>query len=104
MIDDPISRIEWRDAAGLNANDYNPNVVFTPELKLLELSLILTGWVQPILINKDGGIIDGFHRSRLAMESRELLKRYAGKVPCAVVELSRPDAMLMTVRDRKSVV
>jgi hypothetical protein len=81
-VKDPISNIEWRDASTLNANDYNPNVVFTPELRLLERSLLLTGWVQPVLVQRaELTIIDGFHRSRLAQDSERLRERYAGKVP-----------------------
>jgi len=78
---DPINRIEWRDAASLEANNWNPNVVFTPELRLLERSILLTGWTQPILITADGLIIDGFHRVRLALDSRAILERYGGKLP-----------------------
>jgi ParB-like chromosome segregation protein Spo0J len=96
--DDPINRIEWREAASLDANDYNPNVVFTPELRLLERSILLTGWVQPILVTPTGGIIDGFHRCRLALDSKPLRDRYAGLVPCAVIDVSRADAMLLTIR------
>lgn len=95
---DPISRIEWRLASSLNANQWNPNVVFGPELKLLERSIVLTGWVQPILIIEDGTIIDGFHRHRLAQESKTLLERYQGKVPCAVLKVDRPTAMVLTIR------
>jgi ParB-like chromosome segregation protein Spo0J len=75
MNNDPISRIEWRDASSLNANEYNPNIVFTPELRLLERSILKTGWVQPVLITQDGTIIDGFHRHRLAQDSAKCLAR-----------------------------
>jgi ParB-like chromosome segregation protein Spo0J len=98
MIKDPIDRIEWREAASLNANDYNPNVVFTPELKLLERSILKTGWVQPILITKNGTIIDGFHRHRLAQDSPKLREKYKSKVPCAVMEISDIEAMVVTIR------
>ena len=37
-MDHPIDKIEWLPASDLIANSYNPNVVFTPEMKLLELS------------------------------------------------------------------
>lgn len=97
-MNDPIGNIKWLEAASLNANDYNPNVVFTPELRLLERSLLLTGWVQPVLVSKDLTIIDGFHRSRLAQDSERLRARYAGKVPCAVLEVSRSQAMMLTIR------
>ena len=32
---EPIDRVVWMAANKLDANDYNPNVVFTPELRLL---------------------------------------------------------------------
>lgn len=95
---DPISRIEWRDAKSLKANDYNPNCVFTPELRLLERSILLTGFVQPVLITKDGTIIDGFHRAMLSRESTALRARYDGKVPCAVLDVPRDKAMILTIR------
>ena len=98
MTNDPINRIEWRVASALNANDYNPNVVFTPELKLLERSILKTGWVQPILITKNGTIIDGFHRHRLAQDSAKLKEKYGGKVPCAVMDISETEAMVVTIR------
>lgn len=95
---DPIERITWLDAATLNANDYNPNVVMNQELRLLEFSIMRQGWVQPILVTTDGTIIDGFHRAMLARDSAQLKERYAGKVPCVVLPLSRPEAMMLTIR------
>jgi len=95
---DPVDRIEWRDAATLNSNLWNPNVVFNPELELLERNILKMGWVQPILINPDGLIIDGFHRWQLARSSKKLLERYGGKVPCSVIQVGQVEAMLLTVR------
>jgi ParB-like chromosome segregation protein Spo0J len=97
-MNDPISNIEWRDAMTLDANDYNPNVVFSPEMALLERSLLLTGWVQPILITKDGTIIDGFHRTTLSRQSKAIIARWGGKVPCAVLDVPREEAMILTIR------
>jgi len=94
----PIDNIQWIDAEKLDGNDYNPNVVFTPELKLLERSILKTGWVQPILISKDYIIIDGFHRWRLSQDSKKIKEQYKGKVPCAVLDIQRPQAMILTVR------
>ena len=95
---DPIMNIQWRDAATLDANSWNPNSVFSPEMKLLERSILLQGFIQPILITADGMIIDGFHRSRLALESKMLLERYQRMVPCAVLNINRPEAMVITIR------
>ena len=55
---EPIDNIQWRDSKSLEANGWNPNVVFTPELKLLERSILKCGWIQPIIINPDGMVID----------------------------------------------
>ena len=97
-MNDPINSIEWLDASELNGNDYNPNVVFTPELKLLERSLLKTGWVQPILISRDKIIIDGFHRWRLSQDSKAVKEVYKGKLPCAILDIDRPTAMILTIR------
>lgn len=97
-MNDPIDNIVWRPVTELHANDYNPNVVMTPELRLLEHSILTTGWLQPILTLADGSIIDGFHRYMLSRESKALMERYAGTVPCAVLDIDRAQAMLLTVR------
>jgi hypothetical protein len=95
---DPISCIEWLHCGLLKANHYNPNVVFNQELKLLEHSLFKTGWVQPILISPERNIIDGFHRWALMQESKRLRERYAGRLPCATIKCSEPEAMMLTIR------
>jgi len=96
--EDPISNVEWVDVDKLQANDYNPNVVLNKELKLLELSILTNGWIQPILINRDFTIIDGFHRSYLARNSKTLLEKYKNKVPCVIMDLTEAERMLLTIR------
>ena len=95
---EPIDNITWVKAQELTSNDYNPNIVFTPELKLLERSIIKTGWVQPILISRDNVIIDGFHRWMLSKDSPALKDKYKGLVPVAILDVDRAIAMVMTVR------
>lgn len=95
---DPINNIEWRDVGDLRANHWNPNRVHKPELKLLEHSILTTGWIQPVLVNKYGLIIDGFHRWMLAQNSRKVRERWLGQVPCAVLDVEDDEAMAITVR------
>jgi predicted alpha-1,6-mannanase (GH76 family) len=90
--------VEWRRADSLNANAWNPNYVLTPELKLLERSLLVTGWVQPILITPAGTIIDGFHRVMLSKDSAALREKFGGMVACCVLQISEADAKMLTVR------
>ena len=97
-MNDPINNIVWLKAHDLKANHYNPNVVLNSELRLLERSILQTGWIQPILVNTNGVIIDGFHRWSLSKLSEELQSRYKGKVPCAVLDIPDWKAMVLTVR------
>lgn len=97
-LNDPINRIEWRDADSLDPNTYNPNVVLNDELRLLERSILQSGWIQPLLITEAGIIVDGFHRWGLAMHSPALKAKYSGLVPVAVLDVTEDVAMAITVR------
>ena len=51
----------------VRANDYNPNRVAPPEMKLLELSIWEDGFTQPVVCYYDKTadeyiVVDGFHR------------------------------------------
>lgn len=95
---DPIDDVQWLFASSLNANDYNPNVVYNTELRLLEYNIVKHGWIQPVLVSPQMVIIDGFHRWKLSVDSTEIKKRYGGKLPCVVLDLSEPECMLLTIR------
>ncbi len=100
---DPIDRIEWRDAGALVANHYNPNLVMNQELRLLEFSILKSGWVHALMVTPGGVIIDGFHRRMLTVESKLLRAKYqasgrAEKCPCMVLDLPPHEAMMLTIR------
>lgn len=80
----PIEKIEWVDPNILKANDYNPNYVFDKEMRLLELSILKQGWIQPILANRNNEIIDGFHRVVIAKKNNLL-------VPVAYLDISEEE-------------
>lgn len=61
----PVSKVQWVDSEKVFANNYNPNKVAPPELKLLEISITENGFTQPIVVwQVDDGyeVVDGFHR------------------------------------------
>lgn len=61
----PVSRVRWVPTDQVFANDYNPNKVAPPEMRLLERSIEADGFTQPIVVWKteDGyEVVDGFHR------------------------------------------
>jgi ParB-like chromosome segregation protein Spo0J len=103
----PISRVEWLPADLLVPNDWNPNHVLSPELKLIKLSMMEQGWIQPILVNREGDgyeIIDGFHRSTLCKTDKDVAQLSVldghppGYVPAAILDLGVADRMMLTVR------
>ncbi len=94
---EPLDKIKWLSAAELEPNFWNPNAVFGPELRLLKALIMEHGWVQPLLVNRDHLIIDGFHRWRLSLDDKEMLARYAGLVPCSILDIDEREAMLLTV-------
>jgi ParB-like chromosome segregation protein Spo0J len=95
---EPVENIKWIDASELKANHYNPNRVMNAEMNLIERSILKTGWIQPILVNANNVIIDGFHRWTLSQVSHQLKEKYHGKVPCCVLNVSDIEAMVITVR------
>lgn len=95
---EPVDHIRWVPADTLDPNTWNPNRVHGAELRLLERSLLSTGWLQPLLVNPERLIIDGFHRWRLSQDSQAVRARWKGRVPVAVLDVDRPTAMLMTIR------
>ena len=76
----PLNNIVWRKREELKPNNYNPNKVATPELKLLKISIQEDGWTQPIVINPDMTIVDGFHRWTVSKDLTELTDGYVPTV------------------------
>lgn len=101
LADNPIANIQWIPVDDLYANDWNPNHVLAPEMRLLKLSLLKQKWIQPVLVaktEKGYRITDGFHRSTLCREDKDVRALTGGLVPCSVLEMSDAEAMLLTVR------
>jgi len=83
-VKQPLDEIVWRDREELKPNHYNPNKVAPPELKLLKISILEDGWTQPIVINPDKTIVDGFHRWTVSGH-KEIYALTNGKVPTVMV-------------------
>lgn len=67
----PVSHVKWVPVEKVVANDYNPNIVAPPEMKLLRLSIESDGYTQPIVVwERDGvyEVVDGFHRHIVGKE------------------------------------
>lgn len=91
---EPVDCVIWVPAESVTANDYNPNAVAPPEMKLLEHSITEDGYTQPIVAWQRESVyevVDGFHRHRVGRESIVVRKRVLGRLPLAVLNVERHD-------------
>lgn len=105
---EPVDCVLWVDVEKVTANDYNPNSVAPPEMKLLEHSISEDGYTQPIVTWEREGIrevVDGFHRHRVGKESDVIKARLHGFLPTVVINAGRQDKsdrMASTIRHNRA--
>lgn len=91
----------------VQANDYNPNIVAPPEMKLLELSIWEDGFTMPCVCyydkEKDNYIlVDGFHRYSVLKTSRRIFEREQGMLPVVVIDKDLSNRMSSTIRHNRA--
>lgn len=89
------------------ANNYNPNVVAPPEMKLLELSIWEDGYTMPCvcyyLEDEDKyELVDGFHRYTVMKTSRRIYEREKGLLPVTVIDKDYSERMASTIRHNRA--
>ncbi len=99
IISVPIDKIK--------PNDYNPNSVAPPELKLLYDSIKEDGYTMPIVCYHDDSddsyiIIDGFHRYRIMLDYPDIYKRENGMLPVSVINKPLDQRMASTIRHNRA--
>lgn len=98
----PVLNVKMIPIEKVVANDYNPNKVAGPEMKLLKKSIEEDGYTQPIVTIYDKErdlyiVVDGFHRYRCAKEYFHLKE-----VPCTVIEKDIQNRMAATIRHNRA--
>lgn len=99
---EPVDCVLWLPAEHVSANDYNPNRVAPPEMRLLTRSIRQDGYTQPIVSFAEKGrlaadvetgveIVDGFHRNRVGKEDKQVKARVRGYLPIAIINSDRAD-------------
>lgn len=104
--DEPCDYIEWVKEENVQANEYNPNHVATPEMKLLYESIKLDGYTMPIVTYdlKDGNreIVDGFHRNRVGREHSDINRRIHGYLPVSTIDKPEDERIGSTIRHNRA--
>jgi ParB-like chromosome segregation protein Spo0J len=105
---EPVDCVLWIPGNQVEANDYNPNVVAPPEMKLLELSIREDGYTQPIVAwetNNHYEVVDGFHRNRIGKECKDIAERIHGYLPLSIINtdrLDKADRIASTIRHNRA--
>ena len=105
---EPVDFVKWVVSESVTANDYNPNKVAPPEMELLEVSIMNDGYTQPVVTfpNSDKiEVVDGFHRTRVAKESKIVRQRVSGYVPTVMIrkeQSGKNDRIASTIRHNRA--
>jgi len=101
--------VQWIPGDLIEANDYNPNSVAPPEMRLLELSIEADGYTQPIVAHQAGPaqyvVVDGFHRQRVGKKKGAIRQRLQGYLPIVVIRHGRAgaaDRIAATIRHNRA--
>lgn len=110
MKSEPIDFVQWVKKEQLFPNNYNPNKVAPPEMRLLRQSIIVDGYTQPVVAFRHPEhfeVTDGFHRWRVGSEYQDVSRRLHGYLPVSCINEARPDMgesekMASTIRHNRA--
>lgn len=91
----PVDLVLWVPSDSVDANDYNPNRVAPPEMKLLAHSVRANGYTMPVVTHAVGAdrhlVVDGFHRHRVGKEDAGVAASVRGRLPVSRIRAERAD-------------
>lgn len=103
----PVYGVRAVPVEKIRANEYNPNAVAPPEMRLLYDSIKEDGYTMPIVCyyNKNDDmyeIVDGFHRYRIIKEHKDIYDRESGCLPVSVIDKPIDERMASTIRHNRA--
>lgn len=85
----------------VRGNEYNPNKVAPPEMRLLTLSIEKDGLTMPVVVADDKKgwvVVDGFHRRQVVKTKANVRQSLGGYLPIVRLNKSLEDRITSTVR------
>ena len=85
----------------VRGNEYNPNKVAPPEMRLLTLSIEKDGMTMPVVVadDKEGWVVlDGFHRRQVVKTKANVRQSLGGYLPIVRLNKNLEDRITSTVR------
>lgn len=103
----PVYNVKAIPIDKIKANNYNPNKVAPPEMRLLEISIWEDGFTQPIVCYYDKAndeyiVVDGFHRYSTMLNSDRIRTREKGLMPVVVIDKELGERMASTIRHNRA--
>lgn len=107
MYKSPVYNVIPVPIEKIDPNEYNPNSVAPPEMKLLYDSIKEDGYTMPIVCyhNEETDryeIVDGFHRYRIMLDHKDIYEREGGCIPVSVINKSIDNRMASTIRHNRA--
>ena len=107
MFLSPAYTVKRIPIAQIRANEYNPNLVAPPEMKLLYDSIKQDGYTMPIVCYYNQAddmyeIVDGFHRYAILLKHPDLYEREGGCLPVSVIDKPIAERMASTIRHNRA--
>ena len=85
----------------VRGNEYNPNKVAPPEMRLLTLSIEKDGLTMPVVVADDKKgwvVVDGFHRRQVVKTKANVRQSLGGYLPIVRLNKNLEDRITSTVR------
>ncbi len=103
----PVDCVLWVPAEEVEANEYNPNKVAPPEMRLLYDSIRQDGYTMPdvtYLDNETGkrDIVDGFHRRQIQLDHPDISALVYGRLPVTTIHKPLAERMASTIRHNRA--
>lgn len=104
----PVDFVFWKKSDNVEANEYNPNSIPPPEMKLLYESIANDGYTMPIVSYEDTDItriVDGFHRRETEKRNSDISASTFGHVPLTTIrdkQTGLSDRMASTIRHNRA--
>ncbi len=103
----PVYNIIKVPIAKIRANEYNPNKVAPPEMRLLYDSIKADGYTMPIVCyyRQDDDIyevVDGFHRYSIMLQHKDIYDREGGCLPVSIIDKPIGERIASTIRHNRA--
>lgn len=102
-LEHPALNVQLVPIDCVKGNDYNPNKVAPPEMRLLELSIRKDGLTMPVVVateKRDDNwiVVDGFHRTAVCKNVRDIKEGLKGHMPVTHLNKTIESRVASTVR------